>query len=92
MTLPRTRISELLRLDHPVVQGPFGGGLSSLDLAAAVVAILTTVLVRRWRRLATPPVQDWPAGWRLVRDQRIGNSASPRPITEPVSSPSTAVS
>jgi hypothetical protein len=63
-----------------------------LDLVAAAVAILTTVLVSRWRRLATPPVQDWPAGWRLVRDQRIGSSASPRPITEPVSSPSTAVS
>ena len=36
MTLPRTRISELLGLDHPVVQGPFGGGLSSLELAADV--------------------------------------------------------
>ncbi|MDA0162296.1 nitronate monooxygenase [Solirubrobacter ginsenosidimutans] len=36
MTLPRTRVSELLQLDHPVIQGPFGGGLSSLELAAAV--------------------------------------------------------
>lgn len=32
----RTRITELLRLDHPIVQGPFGGGMSSIDLAAAV--------------------------------------------------------
>jgi nitronate monooxygenase len=31
-----TRVTELLRLDHPVVQGPFGGGLSSVELTAAV--------------------------------------------------------
>jgi nitronate monooxygenase len=36
VTLPRTRITELLDLDHPVVLGPFGGGLSSLELAADV--------------------------------------------------------
>ncbi|MGW4474079.1 NAD(P)H-dependent flavin oxidoreductase [Nonomuraea sp. NPDC004354] len=30
------RLEELLGLDHPVVQGPFGGGLSSVALAAAV--------------------------------------------------------
>ncbi|GAA0671022.1 nitronate monooxygenase family protein [Kitasatospora atroaurantiaca] len=30
------RLSALLGLDHPVVQGPFGGGLSSVALAAAV--------------------------------------------------------
>ena len=36
VTLPRTRITELLGLEYPIVQGPFGGGLSSLDLAAAV--------------------------------------------------------
>ncbi|MGA5822648.1 NAD(P)H-dependent flavin oxidoreductase [Kitasatospora sp. NPDC094028] len=32
----RTRITELLGIDHPVVQGPFGGGYSTVDLAAAV--------------------------------------------------------
>jgi nitronate monooxygenase len=32
----RTRITELLGLDHPIVLGPFGGGLSSVELAAAV--------------------------------------------------------
>jgi nitronate monooxygenase len=31
-----SRITDLLRLDHPIVQGPFGGGLSSVELAAAV--------------------------------------------------------
>ena len=36
MTLERTRITDLLGLDHPIVQGPFGGGLSSVELAAAV--------------------------------------------------------
>ncbi len=36
MTLERTRITELIGLDHPIVQGPFGGGLSSVELAAAV--------------------------------------------------------
>jgi nitronate monooxygenase len=32
----RTRLAERLGLDHPVVLGPFGGGLSSIELAAAV--------------------------------------------------------
>ncbi|UUY06067.1 nitronate monooxygenase [Svornostia abyssi] len=32
----RTRATELLGLAHPIIQGPFGSGLSSLDLAAAV--------------------------------------------------------
>jgi nitronate monooxygenase len=31
-----TRLTELLGIDHPIVQGPFGGGLSSVALAAAV--------------------------------------------------------
>lgn len=39
-TLPRrwadTRLTRLLGIDHPIVQGPFGGGLSSVALAAAV--------------------------------------------------------
>ncbi|MFI6532977.1 NAD(P)H-dependent flavin oxidoreductase [Nonomuraea sp. NPDC050547] len=30
------RLQELLGIEHPVVQGPFGGGLSSVALAAAV--------------------------------------------------------
>jgi nitronate monooxygenase len=30
------RLQTLLGLDHPIVQGPFGGGLSSVRLAAAV--------------------------------------------------------
>ncbi|GIH94266.1 NAD(P)H-dependent flavin oxidoreductase [Planobispora siamensis] len=30
------RLERLLGLDHPIVQGPFGGGLSSVALAAAV--------------------------------------------------------
>jgi len=29
-------VTELLDLDHPTIQGPFGGGLSSVELAAAV--------------------------------------------------------
>jgi nitronate monooxygenase len=33
---PDTRVSRLLALDRPVVQGPFGGGLSSVALTAAV--------------------------------------------------------
>ena len=36
VTLEPTRITKLLGLDHPIVQGPFGGGLSSVELAAAV--------------------------------------------------------
>jgi nitronate monooxygenase len=32
----RSRLAEALGLDHPIVQGPFGGGLSSVKLAAAV--------------------------------------------------------
>jgi nitronate monooxygenase len=31
-----TRLTELLGIVHPIVQGPFGGGLSSVALAAAV--------------------------------------------------------
>jgi nitronate monooxygenase len=31
-----SRIAELLGLDHPILLGPFGGGLSSIELAAAV--------------------------------------------------------
>ncbi|WP_240506083.1 NAD(P)H-dependent flavin oxidoreductase [Thermoactinospora rubra] len=30
------RLEDLLDLDHPIVQGPFGGGLSTVALAAAV--------------------------------------------------------
>jgi nitronate monooxygenase len=30
------RLTSLLALDHPIVQGPFGGGLSSIALASAV--------------------------------------------------------
>lgn len=30
------RLTSLLTVDHPIVQGPFGGGLSSVALAAAV--------------------------------------------------------
>ena len=30
------RLSDLLRITHPIVQGPFGGGLSTIELAASV--------------------------------------------------------
>ena len=33
---PRTRLAQLLGVRHPIVQGPFGGGLSTVRLAAAV--------------------------------------------------------
>lgn len=33
---PRTRVTELLGIDHPIVLGPFGGGLSSTALLTAV--------------------------------------------------------
>jgi nitronate monooxygenase len=33
---PRTRLHELLRLDHPIIQGPFGGGPSTVALASIV--------------------------------------------------------
>lgn len=33
---PRTRVAELLGVREPIVQGPFGGGLSTVALAAAV--------------------------------------------------------
>ena len=64
----------------------------ALDLSAAVVATLTAILAGRWRGLVQPAVQDWPTGWQLVTGQRSGSSASPTPTTEPISSPSTAVS
>src|SRR5919106_1027422 len=35
-TWPHTRVTALLGLRHPIVQGPFGGGLSTVALAAAV--------------------------------------------------------
>ncbi len=35
-TWPATRLTRALGLEHPIVQGPFGGGLSSVVLAAAV--------------------------------------------------------
>jgi nitronate monooxygenase len=35
-TWPRTRVTELLGIDHPIIQGPFGGGLSSVALLTAV--------------------------------------------------------
>ncbi|MDX6707587.1 MAG: nitronate monooxygenase [Solirubrobacteraceae bacterium] len=35
-TWPRTRVSELLAIEHPIIQGPFGGGLSSAALLTAV--------------------------------------------------------
>src|SRR4249920_1551386 len=31
-----TRVSERLGVRHPIIQGPFGNGLSSVDLVAAV--------------------------------------------------------
>jgi nitronate monooxygenase len=31
-----TRLQELLGIEHPIVQGPFGGGLSTVELVAAV--------------------------------------------------------
>ncbi len=37
-TLPRNRLTSLLGIEHPFVQGPFGGGLSTARLAAAVSA------------------------------------------------------
>ena len=33
---PTTRVSDRLGLRHPIIQGPFGGGLSSVALVAAV--------------------------------------------------------
>ena len=36
MGWPATRVSDRLGLRHPIIQGPFGGGLSSVALAAAV--------------------------------------------------------
>jgi nitronate monooxygenase len=33
---PRTRLAEALGVRHPIVQGPFGGGLSTVRLAATV--------------------------------------------------------
>ena len=33
---PRTRVTDLLGTTHPIVQGPFGGGLSSVALTATV--------------------------------------------------------
>jgi nitronate monooxygenase len=33
---PYTRITSLLDLERPIIQGPFGGGLSSVELVAAV--------------------------------------------------------
>jgi nitronate monooxygenase len=36
MSLPDSRLAAALELAHPIVQGPFGGGLSSVALAAAV--------------------------------------------------------
>jgi nitronate monooxygenase len=35
-TWPTDRLTALLGIDHPIVQGPFGGGASSVALAAAV--------------------------------------------------------
>ncbi|KJS58642.1 NAD(P)H-dependent flavin oxidoreductase [Streptomyces rubellomurinus] len=32
----RARVTELLGIEHPIVQGPFGGGYSTVGLAAAV--------------------------------------------------------
>jgi len=34
--MPRGRLAEALGLEHDIVQGPFGGGLSSVSLAATV--------------------------------------------------------
>lgn len=36
LTWPRTRVSQLLSVDYPIIQGPFGGGLSSIALLTAV--------------------------------------------------------
>src|ERR1041385_2893543 len=32
----KTRITDLLKIDYPIIQGPFGGGLSSSRLASTV--------------------------------------------------------
>jgi len=32
----RTAVSDLLGIEYPIIQGPFGGGLSSIELVAAV--------------------------------------------------------
>lgn len=36
MAQKRTRVTEALGIAHPIIQGPFGGGLSSIALLAAV--------------------------------------------------------
>ncbi len=68
MSVPQ-RLTSLLAIDHPIVQGPFGGGLSSIALAAAVsnagglgsfgahhlAADAITTLVRDLRAATTRP-------------------------------------
>src|SRR5687768_16037634 len=36
MPAPQSRLAAALGLAHPIVQGPFGGGLSSVELTAGV--------------------------------------------------------
>lgn len=36
MNWPNSRVTEMLGIRYPIIQGPFGGGLSSVTLAAAV--------------------------------------------------------
>ena len=32
----KTKVTELLGIEYPIMQGPFGGGLSSVELVATV--------------------------------------------------------
>ena len=67
-------------LDHPIVQGPFGGGLSSVALAAAVSNARRARLVRRAQRATrrrSPPWSRPARGHRTaaVRRQPVGAAA-----------------
>lgn len=33
---PKNRITDMLKISHPIIQGPFGGGFSTVELASAV--------------------------------------------------------
>ena len=50
----QTRVSERLGIRYPIIQGPFGGGLSTVQLTAAVSN-------GAWGRPPPPPVLITPA-------------------------------
>ena len=70
-----SRVSELLGLRHPIIQGPFGGGLSSVELVTAVsgaAASDRSASTTSIRRRSPPSPPSFASDVGPVRAQPLG--------------------